>query len=125
MQSNVENKSQKRVLKCSGWMVCKRHVLSNWVYKTMEFSAPGCFVKNRLQRKAVFKIQNDDKYCIIWSLLVPIQPVQNTNTERPSNFNHSWVNYLLIDWIFIRFYFTLFGDFKCMNEEVNENNREI
>ena len=47
----------------------------------------GNYVKIPIRSNAILNIQNDDKYCFIWSILAYIYP-SYSNPQRVSNYKH-------------------------------------
>ena len=50
-------------------------------YKTVEINGSN-YVKNPLRSSAILNIQNNDKYCFIWSFLASLHPCENTHPSR-------------------------------------------
>ena len=50
-------------------------------YKTGELNGSN-YVKFPLRLNATLNIQNNDKFCFLWSLLVYLHPCENTHTKR-------------------------------------------
>ena len=44
------------------------------------------YVKIPLRSSAILNIQNNDKYCFIWSILVSLHPCENTHPSRLNNY---------------------------------------
>ena len=55
-----------------------------YFYKTQELNGSS-YVKLPLRSNAILNIQNDDKYCFIWSILAHMFPVSD-NPQRVSNY---------------------------------------
>ena len=61
-----------------------------------------------MRSSAILNIQNNDKYCFIWSILASLHPCENDHPNRVSNYNQCF-NELNID----GFDFT--NGFKCID----------
>ena len=57
-----------------------------YFYKTQKLNGSS-YVQIPIRSNAILNIQNDDKYCFIWSILPYFFP-SFSNTERISNYNH-------------------------------------
>ena len=44
------------------------------------------FVKNPLRLSAFLIIENNDKYCFLWSILASLHPCNNNHPNRVSNY---------------------------------------
>ena len=56
-----------------------------YFYKIVELNGSSC-VKKPHRRSAILKIENDDNYCFIWSILAHLHPCENTHPNRVSNY---------------------------------------
>ena len=54
-------------------------------YKTIELNGSS-YVKIPLRSSAILNIQNNDKYCFIWSILASLHPCENTHPSRVYNY---------------------------------------
>ena len=54
-------------------------------YKTTELNGTS-YVKNPLRSNAILNIQNNDKYCFIWSILASLHPCEHTHPSRVNNY---------------------------------------
>ena len=52
----------------SGWIIDKSNSMKISFYKTVELNGTP-YVKSPLRSNAILNIQNNDKYCFIWSIL--------------------------------------------------------
>ena len=55
-----------------------------YFYKIFELNGSG-FVKTPLRSWAILNIENDDKYCFLWSMLASLLPGENSHPNRVSN----------------------------------------
>ena len=56
-----------------------------YFYKTTEMIGSS-YVKIPLRSLAILSIENEDKYCFLWSTLASLHPFQNSHQNRVSNF---------------------------------------
>ena len=61
-----------------------------YFYKTQELNGEN-YVNIPLRTNAILNIQNNDKYCFIWSILAHMFPVLN-NPQRVSNYKNILIN---------------------------------
>ena len=54
-------------------------------YKTSELKGSN-YVKIPLRSNAILNIENNDKYCFLWSILAYVQPCKNNHPNRVKNF---------------------------------------
>ena len=74
------------------------------------------YVKTPLRSNAILNVQNNDKYCFIWSILASLHPCENTHPSRVNNYSQ-YFN----DLNFQKFDFT--NGFKCSDvHKFNELN---
>ena len=90
LKSQIENQEMKE----SGWRFNKINSMTIFFYKTTELSGSS-YVKIPIRTTAILNIQNDDKYCFIWSILAHLHPVDNHST-RVTNYE-KYFNELKID----------------------------
>ena len=80
IRSPLKFQIQNQEMKDSGWRFDKIISMTIYFYKTQELN--GCsYVKLPLRSNAILNIQNDDKYCFIWSILAHMFPVSD-NPQR-------------------------------------------
>ena len=73
-------------MKNSAWRFDKIISMTIYFYKTQELNG-GNYVKLPIRSNAKLNIQNNDKYCLIWSILAHIFP-SYSNPQRVSNCKH-------------------------------------
>ena len=56
-----------------------------YFFKTDELNGSN-YVQIHLRSNAILDIENNDKYCFIWSLLAGIHPCNNNHPNRVSNY---------------------------------------
>ena len=54
-------------------------------YKTVELNGSS-YVTLPLRSSAILNVQNNDKYCFIWSILVSLHPCENTHPSKVNNY---------------------------------------
>ena len=64
----MKDKFNNQEMKDSGWRFDKVISMTIYFYKTQELNGSN-YVKLPLRSNAILNIQNDDKYCFIWSIL--------------------------------------------------------
>ena len=85
VRSQVEHQIQMQELKDSGWIFDKINSMKTSFYKTTELNGTS-YVKIPLRSNASLNVQNNDKYCFIWSILASLHPCENSNPSRVNNF---------------------------------------
>ena len=80
----LKSQIQNQEMKDSGWRFDKVISMTIYFYKTQELNASN-YVKIPLRSNAILNIQNDDKYCFIWSILAYRFP-SFSNPQRVSNY---------------------------------------
>ena len=73
-------------MKDSGWRFDKIISMTIYFYKTQELNGSN-YVKIPLRSNAIVNIENDDKYCFIWSILAYLFPCYR-NPQRVSNYKY-------------------------------------
>ena len=87
VRSQLEHQIQIQETKESGWIFDKINSMKLSFYKTEELNGSS-FVKIPLRSSAILNIQNNDKYCFIWSILASLHPCENTHPSRLNNYLH-------------------------------------
>ena len=72
-------------MKDSGWRFNKLVSMTIYFYKTKELNGSN-YVKIPLRSSAILNIENDDKYCFLWSILAHLHPCENSHPNRVSNY---------------------------------------
>ena len=85
IRSQLENQIQMQELKKSGWIFDKINSMKISFYKTTELNGTS-YVKIPLRSNSILDIQNNDKYCFIWSILASLHPCENTHPSRVNNY---------------------------------------
>ena len=105
VRSQLEHQIKVQETKESGWIFDKINSMKISFYKTTKLNGSS-YVKIPLRSSAILNIQNNDKYCFIWSILASLYPCENTHPSRVNNYIQ---NFIELD--FQSFAFT--NGFKC------------
>ena len=115
VKSPLEHQIQQQEMKDSGWRFDKKNSLTVFFYKTDEFNGSN-FVKFRLRSNSILNIENNDKYCFIWSILASLHPGKNNHPNRVSNYRQYFNEINIQDFDFT-------NGFKCIDvHKLNELN---
>ena len=68
VRSPLEHQIQQHEMKDSGWRFDKINSTTVFFYKTGEMNGSN-YVKIPLRSYAILNIENNDKYCFLWSIL--------------------------------------------------------
>ena len=110
----LERQIQQQEMKDSGWRFDKVNSMTIYFYKTNDLIGSN-YVKIPLRTNAILNIENNDKYCFLWSILASLYPCIN-RPNRVSNYRQ-YFNQLNIQ----DFDFT--NKFKCSDvHKFNELN---
>ena len=113
--SSLEHQIQQQELKDSGWRFDKINSMKIYFYKTNEMNGSN-YVKISMRSNAILNVENNDKYCFLWSILAFSHPCNNNHPKRVSNYRQ-YFNELNIQ----GFNFT--DAFKCSDvQKFNELN---
>ena len=85
VRSQLEHQIQIQETKDPGWIFDKIISMKISFYKTEELNGTS-YVKIPLRTSAILNIQNNDKYCFIWSVLASLHPCENSNPSRVNNY---------------------------------------
>ena len=85
VRSQLEHQIQIQEAKESGWIFDKINSMKISFYKTTEVNGTS-YVKIPLRTSAILNVQNNDKYCFIWSILASLYPCENSNPSRVKNY---------------------------------------
>ena len=105
IKSPLEHQIQQQEMKYSGWRFDKINSMVVFFYKTGEMNGLS-YVKIPLRSSPTLNIENNDKFCFLWSILAHLQPYNINHPNRVSNYKQ-YFNELNID----GFHFT--NEFKC------------
>ena len=85
VRSQLEHQIQIQETKESGWIFDKINSMKISFYKTTELNGTS-YVKIPLRSNAILNIQNNDKYCFIWSILASLHPCENGHPNTVNNY---------------------------------------
>ena len=85
VRSQLEHQIQIQETKESGWIFDKINSMKISFYKTTELTGSS-YVKIPLRTSAILNVQNNDKYCFIWSILASLHPCENNYPNRVNNY---------------------------------------
>ena len=85
VKSQLEHQIETQETKESGWIFDKNNSMKIRFYKTDELNGSS-YVKFPLRANASLNVQNNDKYCFIWSVLASLHPSKNDHPNRVSNY---------------------------------------
>ena len=91
----LERQIQQQEMKGSGWRFDKLYSMTIYFYKTNEMNGSNC-IKIPLRSNAILNIENNDKYCFLWSILASLYPCNSNHPNRVSNYRQ-YFNKLKID----------------------------
>ena len=78
---DLERQTQNLEMKDSGWRFDEIIIMTIYFYKTQELNGSS-YVKIPIRTSAILNIQNDDKYCFIWSILAHIYILHIANLRK-------------------------------------------
>ena len=85
VKSPLEHQIQKQEMKDSGCRVDKINSKTRYFYETGEMNSSN-YVKIPLRSNAILNIENNDKYCFIWSIIASLHLCNNNHSNRVSNY---------------------------------------
>ena len=85
IKSPLEHQIQLQEMKDSGWRFDNINSMTVYFYKTNEMNGRS-YVKIPLRSNAILNIENNDKYCFLWSILAYLRPCNNNHPNRASNY---------------------------------------
>ena len=85
VKSPLEHQIQQQAMEDSGWRFDKINSMTIYVYKNGELNGSNS-IKNPLRSNTILNIENNDKYCFIWSILASLHPCNIFHPNRVSNF---------------------------------------
>ena len=83
----LECQIQQQEMKNSGWRFDKLLSMTIYFYKTNDLNGLN-YIKKPLRTNAILNIENNDKYCFLWSILALLHPSNNIHPNRVSNYKH-------------------------------------
>ena len=103
----LEHQIQQQEMKDSGWRFDKLYSMTIYFYKTNEMNGSN-YVKIPLRSNAILNVENNDKYCFVWSVLAWLYPCNNNHPNRVSNYKKYFDELNIQD-------FDFSNGFKCSN----------
>ena len=85
IKSPLEHQIQQQEMKDSGWRFDKINSMTTYFYKTTEMNSSN-YIKIPLRSNAILNVENNDKYCFLWSILAYLHPCNNNHPNRVSNY---------------------------------------
>ena len=83
VKSPLEHQIQQQEMKDCGWRFDKINSMTIYFYQTGIMNGSN-YVKIPLRSNAILNIENDDKYCFIWSILASLHPCNLNHPNRVS-----------------------------------------
>ena len=91
VKSPLEFQIQQQEMKVSGWRFDKTNSMIIYFYKTGELNGSN-YVKKPMRSNAILNIENNDKYCFLWSIIASLHPCSNNHPNRVTNINNILMN---------------------------------
>ena len=85
VRSQLEKQLEVQETKESGWIFDKINSMKISFSKTIELNGTS-YVKIPLRSNTILNVQNNDKYCFIWSILASLHPCENNNPNSVNNY---------------------------------------
>ena len=85
VESPLGHQIQQQEMKDSGWRFDKINSMTVYFYKTGELNN-SIYAKIPLRSNASLNIENNDKYCYLWSIIAYLHPCNNNHPNRVSNY---------------------------------------
>ena len=115
IRSPLEHQIQQQEMKDSGWRFDKINSMTIDFYKTNEMNGSN-YIKIPLRSNAILNVENNDKYCFLWSILAYLHPCNNNHPNRVSNYRQYFNELIIQDFDFT-------NGFKCSDvHKFNELN---
>ena len=112
---SLEHQIQKQEMKDSGWRFDKLYSMTIYFYETTEMNGSN-YIKIPLRSNAILNVENNDKYCFLWSILAWLHPCNNNHPNRISNYKQYFNELKIQDFDFT-------NGFKCSDvHKFNELN---
>ena len=115
VKSPLEHQIQQQEVKDSGWRLDRIISMTVYFYETDELNGSN-YVTILLRSSAILIIENNDKFCFIWSKLASLHPCNNNHPNRVSNYRQYFNDLNIQDFDFT-------NGFKCSDvHKYNELN---
>ena len=113
--SPLNNQIREQQMKDSGWRFDIINSMTIYFYETTEMNGSN-YIKIPLRSNAILNIENNDKFCFLWSILAYLHPCNNNHPNRVSNYKQYFNELNIQDFDFSR-------GFKCSDvHKFNELN---
>ena len=83
--SPLDYQNQQQEMRDSGWRFDKINSMTLYFYKNTEMIGSN-YIKIPLGSNAILNIENNDKYCFLWSILAYLHPCNNNHPNRVSSY---------------------------------------
>ena len=87
--SPLEFQIQQQKMKDSGWRFDKINSMNIYFCQTGIMNGSN-FIKIPLRSSAILNIENNDKYCFIWSILANLYPCNNNHPNRVTTYKQNF-----------------------------------
>ena len=81
----LEKQIQQQEMKDSGWRFDKVNSMTIYFYKNTEMNGSN-YIKIPLRSNGILNVENNDKYCFLWSILASLYPCNNNHPNKVSNY---------------------------------------
>ena len=81
----LEHQIQKQEMKDSGWRFDKLYSMTIYFYETTKMNGSN-YIKFPLRSNAILNVENNDKYCFLWSVIASLYPCNNNHPNKVSNY---------------------------------------
>ena len=85
IKSPLDDQIQPQQMKDSGWRFDNINSMTVYFYNTGQMNSSN-YVKIPLRSNAILNIENNDKYCFLWSFLAYLHPCNYNHPNRVSNY---------------------------------------
>ena len=89
VKPQLEHQNQIRETKDSGWMFDKINSMTIRFHKTGEYKSSS-YVEISVRSNATLNIENNDRYCFLWSTLAYSHPYENRHPSRVKNYKQNF-----------------------------------
>ena len=83
--SPLNNQIREQQMKDSGWRFDMINSMTIYFYETSRLNGSN-YIKIPLRSNSILNIENNDKYCFLWSILAYLHPCNNNHPNRVSNY---------------------------------------
>ena len=95
----LEHQIQQQEMKDSGWRFDKIISMTVYFFKTGDINDSN-YVKIPLRSNAILNIENNDKYCFLWSILAYLHPCKKNHPNRVTNYRQNFIESNIQDFDF-------------------------